>query len=217
MASGERRIDRGRRLAARGLVALGDELRETRLSAGLSQLAVAEAAGLSRAELSRVERGVALRVPYQTLVLIGAALGLDVPVRAYPSGSPVRDVAQVALLARFRLLVPRTLTWETEVPIRQRGDRRAWDAVLSDAGWRVPIDAETRLRDVQALSRSKALKLRDDGGGLMILLVANTRHNRHALRLARADLVAAFPIAGGRVLEAVVQGRSPAGSGIVLL
>jgi hypothetical protein len=81
----------------------------------------------------------------------------------------------------------------------------------------VPIDAETRLRDVQALSRSKALKLRDDGGGLMILLVANTRHNRHALRLARADLVAAFPIAGGRVLEAVVQGRSPAGSGIVLL
>jgi transcriptional regulator with XRE-family HTH domain len=219
MAVGERRIDRGKRLAARALTGIGDELREARLSAGLSQRSVAGAAGLSRAELSRVERGVAPRVPYQTIVLVGAALGVDVPLRAFPSGDPVRDAAQLALLTRFRLLLPRSLRWQTEIPVRQPGDRRAWDAVVSSGSgtWRIPVDAESRLRDVQALSRSKALKLRDDGGGPMVLLVADTRHNRHVLRLARADLASSFPIAGREVLRALVAGRMPVGSGIVLL
>lgn len=67
------------------------------------------------------------------------------------------------------------------------------------------------------MSRSKALKLRDDGGGPMVLLVADTRHNRHVLRLARADLASSFPIAGREVLRALVAGRMPVGSGIVLL
>jgi transcriptional regulator with XRE-family HTH domain len=219
MAVGERRIDRGKRLAARALTGIGDELREARLRAGLSQRSVAGAAGLSRAELSRVERGVAPRVPYQTIVLVGAALGVDVPLRAFPSGDPVRDAAQLALLTRFRLLLPRSLRWQTEIPVRQPGDRRAWDAVVSSGSgtWRIPVDAESRLRDVQALSRSKALKLRDDGGGPMVLLVADTRHNRHVLRLARADLASSFPIAGREVLRALVAGRMPVGSGIVLL
>lgn len=217
MAVGERRIDRARRMSSRALLSFGDEMREARSQAGLSQLSVAAAVGISRAELSRIERGVATRVPYQTLVLIGAVLGLDVPLRAYPFGDPVRDAAQLSLLARLRVILPTTMTWQTEVPVRQPGDRRAWDAVVGSAIWRLPVEAETRLRDVQALTRSKLLKLRDDGGGSMVLLVADTRHNRHVLRLARPDLVAAFPIAGRDVLRALQAGREPPGSGIVLL
>lgn len=136
MAVGERRIDRGKRLAARALTGIGDELREARLRAGLSQRSVAGAAGLSRAELSRVERGVAPRVPYQTIVLVGAALGVDVPLRAFPSGDPVRDAAQLALLTRFRLLLPRSLRWQTEIPFGS--------PVIGEHGTRSSVPARAR-------------------------------------------------------------------------
>ena len=217
MAVRERRIDRGRRAASRALDGIGDELREARVGAGLSQRAVGDVVGVSHTEISRIERGLALRVPYQTLVLVGAALGLDVPLRAYPNGDRIRDGAQVALLARLRSMLPASVSWRTEVPIRQPGDRRAWDAVTSGPDWRVPIDAESRLRDVQALSRTKALKRRDDASELMILLVSDTRHNRTVLRLARPDLVADFPVRSSEALRDLAAGTRPSGSAIILL
>jgi hypothetical protein len=89
------------------------------------------------------------------------------------------------------------------------GDRRN--------GWQVPVDAETRLRDIQALSRRAALKRRDDGAEIMILLVADTRHNGQILRLAKPDLIAEFPVAGRAALAALSSGERPAGSAIVIL
>ena len=217
MVTRERRLDRGKRRARRGLTSIGEEFREARLRAGLNQHQIAEVIGISRSELSRIERGVAMRVPYETLVLIGAALGLDVPVRAFPSGDPIRDAAQLALLAKLRVLLPAPLTWRTEVPLNIGGDQRAWDVVIGGPGWRVPVDAESRLRDVQACTRRVALKRRDDGSGTVILLVADTRHNRRALALAAPDLVGDFPISGRAVLASLMNGEQPPGSGIVLL
>lgn len=213
----ERRLDRGRWRARAALVTVGDELREARLGTGLTQRDVGDAAGISHAEASRIERGLSTRVPYETLVIMSAVPGLDVSVRAFPAGEPVRDAAQIALLARLRLLIAPTLRWRTEVPLSIPGDRRAWDAVIEGRGWRVPVEAETRLRDVQALSRRIALKQRDDQSEVVVLLVADTRHNRHVLRLAGPDLVATFPARGRSVLAALSDGRQPSGSGIVLI
>jgi transcriptional regulator with XRE-family HTH domain len=180
-------------------------------------LEVAGAAGISHAQVSRIERGLSSHVPYETLVIIGAVLGLDVPLRTFPAGEPVRDAAQLALLARLRVLLPDSLQWRSEVPLNIPGDRRAWDAVIEGRRWRVPVEAETRLRDVQALTRRIGLKQRDDRSAMVILLVADTRHNRHVLRLATPDLVATFPTQGRGVLAALSDGRQPSGSGIVLL
>lgn len=217
MVTRERRLDRGRRQARRGLTTIGEEFRETRLRAGLTQRQVAEAIAISHTEVSRIERGVATRVPYETLVTMGAVLGLDVPLRAFPSGDPIRDAAQLALLARLRVLLPAPLTWRTEVPLDVPGDRRAWDAVIGGPDWRVPVDAESRLRDVQACTRRVALKRRDDGSDVVILLVADTRHNRRVLRLAAPDLAGEFPMTGPAVLAALRIGEAPSASGIVLL
>jgi hypothetical protein len=126
-------------------------------------------------------------------------------------------VAQLALLGRFRALLPADLRWRTEVPIRIERDLRAWDADVGGAGWSVPVEAETRLRDVQALARRLALKRRDDGAETMILLIADTRHNRRVLRLAMPDLVLEFPATGRAVLAALWAGEQPSASGIVLL
>ena len=196
---------------------IGEELREARLSAGLSQRQVGASAGISHTEVGRIERATASRVPFVTLSMLGSVLGLDVSIRAYPDGEPIRDAAQIALLARLRALLPPTLTWRTEVPLEIPDDRRAWDAVIGGPGWRVPVDAESRLRDVQACTRRVALKQRDDHREVVILLVADTRHNRGILRLAGPDLRGAFPLPGRRVLSALTNGLRPSASGIILL
>jgi transcriptional regulator with XRE-family HTH domain len=198
-------------------VAIGDELREARLQACLTQNEVGVAVGLSSSALSRIELGQAPRVSYETLVLVAAMVGLDLPLRVFPAGEPVRDIAQLTLLAKLRVLLPDGLRWRTEVPLGIPGDRRAWDAVIEGRGWRLPVEAESRLRDVQACSRRLMLKRRDDRCDVVFLLVADTRHNRHVLRLAWPDLAAEFPVAGKTALDALVKGEPPSGSGIVLL
>jgi transcriptional regulator with XRE-family HTH domain len=217
MVTRERRIDRGRSQASKRLAVIGDEFREARLSAGLSQRQVGASAGVSHTEIGRIEHATSPRIPFETLAVVGSVLGLDISLRAYPDGEPVRDAAQLRLLGRLRALVPVSVTWHTEVPLRVPGDRRAWDAVIQGRGWRVPIDAESRLRDIQAFSRKVALKRRDDGSETVILLVADTRHNRRVLRLAGPNLAADFPLRGADMLQALVRGEPPPASAIVLL
>jgi transcriptional regulator with XRE-family HTH domain len=217
MVTRERRIDLGRRLARRALARIGEEFREARLAAGLTQRQVAAAAGISHAQVSRIELGRAPNVPFVTLAVIAAVLGLDLPLRTFVSGDPIRDAPQLGLLARLRSLIPDHLTWRSEVPLRLPGDRRAWDGEIGGGVWRLPVDAETRLGDIQALARREALKRRDDGNPTILLLVADTRHNRRMLRLAAADLASAFPLAGSIALASLRAGELPSASAIVLL
>jgi transcriptional regulator with XRE-family HTH domain len=217
MATRERRVDRGRRLAGRALLLIGEELREARIQAGLTQRELSAIVGISPAEISRIERGRSPHIAYETLVLLGSALGLDIPLRAYPNGAPVRDAPQLALLARFRDLLPTGHRHRTEVPLGIAGDLRAWDEVIDGRGWSLPVEAETRVRDVQALLRRLALKCHDARVQTMLLVVADTRHNRHVLRLAAADFAAAFPVRGRDALAALRRGEKPAGSAILLV
>lgn len=158
-----------------------------------------------------------MHVPYERLAVVASILGLDLPLRTFPSGDPVRDQAQLALLSKFRAVLPASVTWRTEVPIRREGDLRAWDAVVGGNGWRLPIDAESRLRDVQALSRRESLKRRDDGSPVTVLLVAATRHNRQILRLARSDLIGDYPLGGRRALVMLTRGEPLEASAIILI
>jgi transcriptional regulator with XRE-family HTH domain len=213
----ERRTSRGRRLASRSLVAIGEELREARFQAGLTQRQASDLAAISPAEVSRIERGQAPWVPYRTLVLIGAVLGLDLSLRAFPNGDRVRDAGQLALMSRIRSELPATIRLRPEVPLGIPGGRRAWDGMLIAAGWTLPVEAETRLRDVQMLLRRLSLKSRDAGAGRLLLVVADTRHNRHVLRIAADEFAETFPVPGRRALAAIKRGQQPEGSSLLLL
>jgi hypothetical protein len=102
-----------------------------------------------------------------------------------------------------------------EVPVGPPGDLRAWDALIaSRSGWSVGVEAETRLRDVQAVQRRLALKQRDSSIELAILLVAATRNNRQALRLARDGLDGTYPIRGPTCSMRSEPAADPRGTGL---
>lgn len=206
--------ERGRRL----LATLGRELREARLDRGLSTRVVGRAAGMSCASVSRIERGLVANVSIADLASLHLAVGLDLSVRSFPGGQPIRDRAHVALLEAFRGVLPGSVRWRTEVRVAGPGDRRAWDAVIEgrDLG-RYGIEAETAPNDVQALCRRLGLK-RDDGDVAGILLVLpETRHVRGFLAAGRELLRSEFPVDGERALTLLKAGLDPGGSAILVL
>ena len=146
-----------------------------------------------------------------------ACVGLDLAVRGYPAGRGVRDDAQLALIERIRLVVASSWVWRTEVPIPIAGDPRAWDVVLRGPGGAIGVEAETRLRDIQAVDRRVMLKLRDSGLDRAIILVAGTRTNRSTLRAVGSGLLANYPVSSRQALDALATGRDPGGNAIVVL
>jgi transcriptional regulator with XRE-family HTH domain len=216
MPTNERASDRGRHQAGRLVADIGGELREARLAAGVSQGSIGRAAGISHAAVSRIERGAAPYVSIRRLAIVASVLGLRLSVRVYPVGLPLRDAAQLALLERLRQLLHPSLAWRTEVPLPIDGDLRAWDASISGRDWTAHVDAETRIRDAQSLTRRVALKQRDTPTDRVILLIADSRTNRSILRSLGAPLVA-DAMSGSRLLGALRAGQDPGGSGVVLL
>lgn len=217
MATRERAIDRADQDARRAVSAIGREIREARMAAGISQTLVGDKVGVSHTHVSRLERGLVDRASVRMLARLCETVGLELAVRAYPGGDPLRDTAQLRLLERLRQRLHPSLGWRTEVPLPLAGDKRAWDAVVGGPRWSVAVEAETRLSDVQAVTRRLELKRRDGGIPQVILLLAGTRTNRSALSVARPGLELAFPLAQGAVLAALSRGADPGGSGIVIL
>ena len=215
MATTQRARDSGRRNAQRIRQQLDAELRDARLSAGLSQERIAKVSGVSQPVVSRVERAERVAT-IETIALLCAALGLRLSIKLYPDGSPVRDASQLRLLGRLRAQIHAIWVWASEVLVGTTGDQRAWDVRLSGPGT-IGIDAETRLHDLQALQRRCEAKARDSGVDRVVLLVADTHHNRRVLCEHRETLRSTFPLDTKAVMAALRAGELPATNGIVVL
>jgi transcriptional regulator with XRE-family HTH domain len=216
MPSRYRRVVRGNQFADDVLHKLGYELREARLAAGLSLRDTERGSGISRAQISRLERGAAPRASLRDLTVLFAVLGQRLSARPYPEGPPLRDIAHARLLARFKAGLPASIGFRTEVPIRREGDRRAWDGELRAGDDRCQLEAETVLRDLQATDRRVSLKMTDDGVDRVILLVADTRRHRRVLREFRGLVEARYPADTREVMKALRRGVLPRRSGVVL-
>jgi transcriptional regulator with XRE-family HTH domain len=224
MAIRQRRIDLGEERGRRLVRMVGNEFGAARRNAGLSQNEVSSAAGMSRPQYGRIERGRSPEVSLATIARIGAVLGLEASLKLYPAADPVRDAAHAALLERLHRRLHPSLMWRTEVPLPRPGDLRAWDAVIRGFAGPVPghppvggVEAETRPTDSQALDRKIALKERDGGTDWVLLLLADTRHNRAFLQGSGAALRARFPLEGRRAVQLLAAGVDPGRSAIVLL
>jgi hypothetical protein len=151
-----------------------------------------------------------------------ALVGLDLSARGYAGGQPLRDAGHVALLGRFQAHLIPGLRWRTEVPIAPASfdgprDHRAWDAVVGGAGWEIGIEAETHVRDLQALERRLALKQRDGDMSVVILVLGDTRHHRDLLSGAGASLRSAFPTTARSALRSLGRAERLGSNAIVLV
>ena len=96
------------------------------------------------------------------------------------------------------------------------GDRRSADAVIDAPKLAALIEAETRIDDVQALERRISLKQRDLRLPRVILVIADTRHNRDVIARVPA-LRERFPVTTRACLSALAHGRDPGGDALVII
>jgi transcriptional regulator with XRE-family HTH domain len=203
----------GRRLQAE----LGAELREARLAGGLRQTDVARVTGVSHARISRAEHGLLRDLAVADLARHGAAVGLRLHARFYPTEGGLRDAAQLDLLRRFRARIGDTWKWQLEAPLNIPGDQRAFDALLTRSSTSIAVEAITRLRDAQSQLRAATLKQRDGQATRLVILLKASHTNRTVLASAADVLTTTFPLGTRATLAALAQGKDPGQDGIVLL
>jgi len=137
---------------------------------------------MSRSQVVRLEDASNPNATLRQLNRLAAANGYKLVVRAFPDADPIRDVAHARLLERLRRQLVAPLVWRPEVPLPEPGDLRGWDSNIFRGPARVAVEAETRIRDGQALERRLALKVRDDPRvDILVLLVADTAADRRAV------------------------------------
>jgi transcriptional regulator with XRE-family HTH domain len=177
---------------------------------------VAAASGVTQGSISRLEHA---RPPFPDIIeaaRVAQIVGLDLSLRCYPAPRRLRDAAHVALIRRLLMRIASSIGRRLEAPIAP-GNQRAWDVLLTVGDVRIGVIAETRIRDLQALLRREHQKQLDGGVDQLLLLVANTKHNRAALAEAGELLQAAFPLGTRAMLTRLSRGEVPTGNGVVII
>jgi transcriptional regulator with XRE-family HTH domain len=214
----ESRISRADRRSSVVRSNVGSELRVARASAGLTLDQVAHAVGISASELSRIERGLAGWVGLATLNRIASIVGIDLWVRTYPGGEPLRDLAHLRLTQAFTELVGPSLSIRGEVSIGDARDQRAWDLTLTDPQHRVcGTELETRLVDAQSQMRRINKKRTDSNVDRLLVVLADTRLNRSALRAAAALMATDLSIDDTAAYAALRRGELPPRDALILV
>ena len=217
MATKARKVDIGTARGSELSVRAGREVRQARVDRGLSLEAVGHAVSLSVSQVSRIERGLVAKVSVRDLARLHAVVGLELSIKSYPAGQPIRDRAHIELLSDLRKQLHQSLGWSIEVPLPIPGDRRSWDAVVRGDTWRYGVEAETAPRDAQALVRRIQLKERDASIDGVLLLVGRTVQTRRFVQEAGELLRSVFRIDGVRALELLRAGVDPGGNAMITL
>jgi len=172
--------------------------------------------GWSQAEYWRFENGL-VDITFRAAAIVASILGMELTASLFPAGEPLLDRGHQALLKRFRDLCSAAFRIAAEVPLPTPGDPRTWDLVMRLGDLVIGVEAETRLRDMQAFVRR--IHQREANGGVDIVLVvlsasAFNRSLAADLRLALGDRYATQPRA---LLRALRRGLPLSGSGVILI
>ena len=97
------------------------------------------------------------------------------------------------------------------------GDRRAWDLVLRVGACIVGVEAETRLRDLQAFVRKIHERENDGGVTFIVIVLSESAVNRRLLAQLLDALGPEFRTSPRQILAALRAGQALPGSGVVLV
>ena len=186
---------------------------------GTGQAAVARAARVSTSTISRIESAKLEHLSVREAIVVADAVGLDLSIKSYPGRRATRDQAHAKRLTSFLAHVASPLRFATEVALPHRDgvfEQRAWDAMLFSDDGHTGVELEQRLHDVQAQTRRIMLKWRDSGADRLLLLIANTSHNRAVLETFPEYFVELPALAADDVMAAISRGERPP-TGYVLI
>ena len=217
MATRETRQQRGHRRGDEALRRLVSELRDERRVAGLSQAELAAELHWSQTEISRLERNLYPAIALVRLAEIAAALGLELSAGLHRNGDGLRDRGQQAVASRLLAIVAPVIKRWREVPLPNHGDRRSWDVLLRLGSTLIGVEIETRIRDMQALVRKIRERERDGGVDHVLLVLADSAHNRALVDELREALGPRFSTSPRLLLRALRTGTEIPGSGVILV
>jgi hypothetical protein len=173
---------------------------------------------VTQTDVSRIERGARLDLTtFSELAGMAAVLGLELGANLYPAGEPIRDKGHQASIGRFRAVLGAAWRVAAEVPLPLPGDRRAWDLLLRIPGQLVGVEAETRLRDIQAFVRRIRQRELEGGADAILIVLAESAVNRRLLPQLLEALGPKYATPPRTILRALREGRPLPGSGVVLI
>jgi transcriptional regulator with XRE-family HTH domain len=219
MGTKETRLQRGQRRGQELTRTTLAQLRDARVTLGISQAALAEQIGITQASVSLLEAGKLGEVSLVRLAEIASILGLEPSLTLHPVGPPIRDKGHEALIARFRRQIGTGWKVTRETAFPAEGDPRWWDLLLRLPRERylVGVEAETRIRDLQALVRRMKERARDGGADHVVILLSDTATNRRLIREFRDALGPEFNSSPAAILAALRDPAPLPGSGVILL
>jgi transcriptional regulator with XRE-family HTH domain len=199
---------------------LARSLREARLDRGVSQRAVAAAAGIDHALLSRIEAGRDT-VTIPTLIAIATALGMEPSIRLFPATGPrIHDRMSAPITdALLNLAHPR---WQRRLEVGvTRPSRGVIDLVLSerDGPDVVAGEIQGQLRRVEQQIRRAGEKADSLSSAVgwpwsspqprisRLLVLRSTAETRALVRSLPALFRAAYPAAEADAYAALTQDR----------
>lgn len=204
--------------------AIGVQIAQLRIDAGVSQRALALSAGIPQSYLSRIEHGGA-EPSTAVLVAIADALGSDLSVRLLPGTGPrIRDHLQARIVEEL-VRVSRD-AWKPMVEVAVwRPARGVIDLVLARPGEiAIACEVHSEVRRLEQLLRwaaTKAESLPSCRSWSMLtsgepsvpisrlLALRSTRANRDLARAFEATLRSAFPARSAEAIVALADARRP--------
>lgn len=207
-----RAINGGARELRIAAARFGEDARELRLRAGVSQAAVGRSIGVARSAISRLEAGDP-QVAAFIRARVAALLGAEFRFGLYPGGTPlIFDAAHARVVEA--LLATRDPSWRAtvEAPVPGPG-RRSVDVRLERGPDTVLMEVEMRLRRLEEIVRElhgkrDAFEPAEGTSVHVVLVLPATRHHRALVRAHPETIRTAFP-ADPRALDDAL--RAPDG------
>ena len=217
MATRQTRLDLGRQRGVKLTTMALTELRAARITAGVSQRALAGQLGWLQSRYSEFERGTRPTTLHD-VCLVAALLGLQPSLQLHAQDEPIRDRGHSRLIERFRSRLSPGWQVLVEAPFPNLGDLRSWDLLLILGGeHRIGVEAETRVRDQQDLVRRIRQRELHGGADQILIVLSDSAHNRRQAPGLRQALGERYATQQASVLDALASGRPINGSGLLLI
>lgn len=217
MPTKESRLARGKRAGQLAADSIVGQLRDARLEANLSQATLAKHAGWPQSRYSRMEQSVQ-PLAVEDMFVVAMLLGLRPKLELYRVEEGLRDQGSQALIARFRSILAGAWTATREAPFPTLGDLRSWDLLIRlGTTYRVGVEAETRLRDIQELVRRIRQRELHGGADHILIILSDSQHNRRHADELRSALGPDYTTHTADLLTALRAGTPLPGSGLILL